>query len=45
MKSSIREAATASNSISLFAFSAFSEVPEFCLLELENVSLELSSQL
>lgn len=45
MKSSIHEAATTFNSISLFAFSAFSEVPEFCLLELENLSLELSSQL
>lgn len=28
-----------------FAFSAFSEVPEFCLLEFEDLSLELSSQL
>lgn len=45
MKSSVHEAVTAFNSISLFVFSAFSEVPEFCLLELENLSLELSSQL
>ena len=45
MKSSVHEAATTFNSISLFAFSAFSEVLEFCLLELENLSLELSSQL
>lgn len=45
MKSSIPVAATAFGSIPFFAFSAFSEVPEFCLLELENLSLELSSQL
>lgn len=45
MKSSIPEASTAFDSISFFAFSAFSEVPEFCFLELENLSLELSSQL
>lgn len=45
MKSSTHEAAAAFDSISLFAFSAFFEVSEFCLLELENLSLELSSQL
>lgn len=45
MKSSIHEAATAFDSISLFAFTAFPEVPEFCILKLENLSLELPSQL
>lgn len=45
MKCSTHEVATAFNSISQFAFSAFSEVSEFCILELENLSLELSSQL
>lgn len=45
MKYSTHEFATALNSISQFAFSAFSEVSEFCILELENLSLELSSQL
>lgn len=45
MKYCIHEVATAFNSISQFAFSALSEVSEFCVLELENLSLELSSQL
>jgi len=45
MKSNIHETATASDPIPLFFFTAFPEVPEFCFLKPENLSLELSSQL